>query len=234
MTDRIASGVKGLDDALVGLLPGDNVIVENAVGAPPNALLEALAAGALKRGEDVFYISFDASARAMQQRLGALPGVALVDCFSHGRQRGHASSASRADHDVIVVRDPQYPSEFMLALQGLPRKGPRRMIIVESLNGMAMLWGDERRVAEFYATVCPALFDAGDLAVWVLHEGIQTPQFHAQIGHIAQVVVRLGREAQQTYLTVERAVGRPQAQVGERFAYNGAEGFQLRKRRAQA
>ena len=211
-----------------GFQRGDNVILENAVSSPPHAFLEGLLRGALDRGDDVFYVSFDATQASMAQRLAGLgKGVTLVDCFTHGRGAGLARvDVPSANLHTMVVHDPQFPAEFRHALQGLPRSAERRTIVMDSLNGMAMLWGEDR-VAEFYASMCPALFDAGDLAVWVLHRGVQSSQFHAQIGHIAQVILGMDRVGGRQTLTVERAIGRPGLATGKTLDYTEIDGFRI-------
>ena len=221
--ERITTHVPGLDEALGGFLRGDNVILENTVAAPPHSLLDGIIRGSIKRGDDVLYVSFDATAQTMKARLSGLDGVTLIDCYTHGLG-AHSTLAS--DGLGLVVHDPQFPGEFKHAMSRVPRLGRRRMLVFDSLNGMAALWG-EARVAQHYAATCPKLFDEGDLAVWVLHRGVQTEQFHAQIGHIAQVVLRLDRQASNPTMTIVRAVGRPQIALGTHHAYNEDEGFRL-------
>lgn len=224
----IPTGVEGMDAVMGGFQRGDNVILENTVGAPPHSLLDSLLRGAIARGDDVFYVSFDATRASMEQRLASHgKKVTLVDCFTHGRGTGLATTTPQPDGgSAIVVHDPQFPAEFRHAMQSLPRSAGRRIIIVDSLNGMAMLWGEDR-VAEFYASMCPTLFDAGDLAVWVLHRGVQSPEFHAQIGHIAQVILNLDRSDGRQTITVERAIGRPGLAMGQAWDYTERDGFRI-------
>lgn len=220
---RLPTHVPGLDDVLGGFLSGDNIILENTVGAPPHGLLEAIVRGGVQRGDQVIYVSFDATPASLRQRFGDTPEVALVDCFTHGLGK---TRSTKADTAGLAVHDPQFPAEFQHAMDALPRTGPRRTLVFDSLNGMAMLWG-EPRVAEYYAQTCPALFDQGDLAVWVLHEGVQSPKFHSQIGHIAQVILRLDRSPAGPSVAVTRAVGRPSLPLGAAHSYEEAKGFRI-------
>lgn len=220
--ERIATHVPGLDEALGGFLRGDNIILENSVSAPPHALLDAIIRGSIKRGDDVIYVSFDATPQTMKARLTGLEGVTLVDCYTHGL----GAPAAAASDGSVVVHDPHFPGEFKHAMSRIPRSGRRRVLVFDSLNGMATLWG-EARVAQHYAATCPKLFDEGDLAVWVLHSGVQTEQFHAKIGHIAQVILRLDRRASSPTMTIVRAVGRPKIALGSPHAYKEDDGFRL-------
>lgn len=228
MMTPIPTGVPGLDDFLGGFHVGDNVILENTVAAPPHALLETLMAESLRRGDQVFFVSFDASPAALQQRLGHLgPGLTLVDCFTHGHGSTRDAQAPPLRPQDVLVESPRFPGEFQAALERLMQGEGRRIFFIDSLNGMALLWGEER-VRAFYAHMCPRLFDLGDLAVWVLHKGVQSPAFHHQIGHIAQVVLSLDRQQEGLVLRVDRALGRSAHLQEWHPVTEDAEGFRLR------
>ncbi len=227
--DVVPTGIEGFDNVFEGFRVGDNVILENDVGAPPHVFLETVLEAALARGEQVFYISFDSSRASLRSRFRRFgDDLTIVDCFSHG------SGASRRVEErpledggprEIIVQTPYFPGEFQLLLEELSHRGRGQMFVVDSLNGMAMLWGNEERVSRFYAHMCPRLFDAGDLAVWVLHKGVQSDAFHAQIGHIAQVVMSLEAGDDGPVLRVDRAVGRPTTGLRRMFPCDESSGL---------
>lgn len=205
----LGTGLSALDDALGGFHVGDNIILENSVASPPDEFLDSVIREASARGDAVHYLGFDASPSAIEQRLPSLADATIVDCFSYGQ--GRASPNHRGTGEYHRVRSPQVPEEIVHALDSIAKHDPTAFFIVDSLNGMANLWGSESAVTNFYSRVCPRLFDAGNLALWVLHEGIQTPRFHASIGHIAQVVLSLQRKDAGLQLQILRATGRRHA-----------------------
>lgn len=230
--ESVPTGIKGFDDVFGGFRVGDNVILENDVGAPPHVFLETVMDAALQRGDQVFYVSFDSSRASLRSRFKRFgKRLTIIDCFTHGNGASSRTVSQPTVEDgpeEIIVETPYFPGEFKELLENLSFRERAQIFIVDSLNGMAMLWGDEDKVARFYAHMCPRLFDAGDLAVWALHKGVQSQAFHAQIGHIAQVVMSLDANADGTVLQVDRAVGRPTKGLRKQFPCKESEGvFQL-------
>ncbi|MGB1587056.1 MAG: hypothetical protein ACPHID_08455 [Thermoplasmatota archaeon] len=191
---------------------GDNIILENEVAAPSDPVLDALIAGAIDRGKRVHFLAFDASPRALRQRIPSLKEASIIDCFSRGL--GNTDVPSESPPACTVVTQPDVPEEVLHVIDGLVDADESAFLVIDSLNGMARLWGSEDLPALFYSRVCPRLFDAGNLALWVLHRGVQSEQFHAALGHIAQVVLCLERETQDLSVQIRRATGRPEAIVG--------------------
>jgi KaiC/GvpD/RAD55 family RecA-like ATPase len=228
--DKVLTGIEGFDQVFGGFRVGDNVILENDVGAPVHVLLETVMKAAVDRGERVFYISFDSTLASLRSRFHRFgQEVTIVDCFTHGngatRRDVEPTPQDGGDGPMeLVVETPYFPGEFKLLMENLSQQGRGQIFIVDSLNGMAMLWGKEDKVSRFYAHMCPRLFDAGDLAVWVLHKGIQSAALHAQIGHIAQVIISLDPGDDGPTLRVDRAVGRPTKGLRKPFACDESDG----------
>lgn len=232
----LSTGVEGLDALIGGYHIGDNVIVQVDVATPPHAFLEAALASALERGEDAFYVAFDRSPATVSSRLanGPTGNLTLVDCFTHGKGRSEQvfdrfyEEPTEPDWmEVIPIDKPDRPAHFHDAFDQLGSIDTSDFFIVDSLSGMAELWG-EARVQEFYTHTCPRLFDTGAIALWVLHREVHSEAFRAAIGHTAQVFLELERENGRATLRVQRAEGRYDPGIYEAHAYEEtADGFFL-------
>lgn len=233
----LSTGIPGLDDLIGGYHIGDNVIVHADVGAPPYSLLDAAMSAALERGDSTFYVAFDRSPATVSNRLTALPDgeLTLVDCFTHGKGRNeevfhrfYDEPTDRGDLEVIRVEKPHRPAHFHHTFDELATPSRSTLLVVDSLSGMAELWGSEDHVREFYTHTCPRLFDTEALALWVLQAGVHTEPFRAAIGHTAQVVLRLMRQGAETKLRLDRAEGRYHGEPYQDHTYReDASGFTL-------
>lgn len=233
--DWISTGVDGLDELIGGYRVGDNVIVEVDVGAPPHRFLEAALRPAIRDGQRAFYVSFDRSPATVTAQLAdAVEGpVTVVDAFTHGKGRGeevfeafYESEDLPEGFQVREIERPDEPSRFHHAFDELGGS-EGGFFVVDSLTGMAELWG-EQRAREFYTHTCPRLFDTGAIALWVLNLGVHTETFRSSIGHTSQVILQLHREDSQGVLDVERAEGRSDPGTHEQRPFEEtAEGFRL-------
>lgn len=232
---RISTGVEGLDEIIGGYQVGDNVIVEVDVATPPHLFVEAALGAAIEQGQQAFYVSFDRSPATVTERLDeAVEGeVTVADAFTHGKGRGeevfdrfYEAENVPGGFEARAIERPDEPSRFHHAFDELG-DSEGGFFVVESLTGMAELWGEER-AREFYTHTCPRLFDTGAIALWVLNRGVHTEGFRSSIGHTSQVIVRLGREDGQGVLSVERAEGRRDPGRYERRPFQeSAEGLRL-------
>lgn len=131
-----STGIPELDDALGGLLAGDNVVWLGGGDALHDALHRAFLAG-----EAAAYVTFEESPARVRSRLGA--HVRVVDARS-GRPHSDLVALERAV---------------------LGNASPDARIVVADLDALVQRAGLDRAVG-FFSRVCPQLFDVGAIAYW--------------------------------------------------------------------
>lgn len=224
----LPTGIAFLDERIRGFRTGDNVILDVEVATPPQAFLHAFMRAALSRGERVVYVSFDRSPATITDSLASLPegDLVVLDAFTEGKGRGEEVFRrfyqGRRPREVVKVDFPQRPLAFHEDFDAATASGRGSFIVVDSLTGMQELWRSEERVRAFYTHTCPRLFDAQAIAVWVMNRAVHSGVFRANIGHVAQVVLRL--EADGPALRVERALGRHADGANDAIRYVEAGG----------
>ena len=200
----LSTGVDGLDEMLNGgLRDGDNVVWEADSGAPVEIFIRSFLHSAEQAGRHLVYVSFGRSPQAILSRYDqdiSFDRFMLVDCFTSGK--GNSSSVfsdfystaegQRPFPTVIHVTRPQEPGSVREALEKLESAaGQGALYVFDSITGMLELWSDDREVLDFFAYMCPRLYDLNTLAYWMLEKEAHAEQFLAKLRHITQIVIEL-------------------------------------------
>lgn len=196
---RISSGVTDLDEAIGGLIPGDNIIwVADSNSAFPLFESAFLSEG-LRRGRTCAYVQTNETELDVS---GLDSAIIRFD-----------ARAGRAQSDAAALEE---------ALVGIGRAHSDAHVVVGGLDTLVRRWGVERVVA-FYRRTCPRLFDLGALAYWRVSRQAMGSSSLDQVRHVAQCVLEIG-DAQ---LDVLKAEGRPAAVQGRIFQMEVQDGVPM-------
>jgi len=227
MNDKILStGVDGLDRLMGSLRGGDNVVWEVDSGAPGDVFVRSFLATARRGGRHLVFVSFDRSPRAiLKKHLGEFPPdrFALVDCFTSGKGNGNEVfsdfyGGARTEYPglrAVHVPEVAEPDRVRAALEDLESEvGRSALYVFDSITGMLELWQDEQKVLNFFAYMCPRLYDLNTVAYWMLEKQAHSEQFLANLRHITQVVLELSVPDGRPTVLLRKAEGRASPQVG--------------------
>jgi transcriptional regulator with XRE-family HTH domain/KaiC/GvpD/RAD55 family RecA-like ATPase len=217
-TGQISSGIAYLDHLLGFFKTGDNVIWEVEAGTYVEIFLQRFIESSLKRGYQVVYVSFNVSPSTLAgnlKRLSGLENLTLVDCFTSGKGNDdplfvqfYEKEKEKFAGKVIRVESPRDLSQFRAALDRIEiEKGAGVKYVFDSLTGMQDLWGDETATNKFFTYSCPRLYELQTVAYWILEKDAHTASFKANLRHITQVVIELGREDGELFLKVTKLKG---------------------------
>lgn len=187
-TDRLSSGVAGVDDLLGGLIRGDNV-----VWASDDARLFVVTEAAFFRSARAakaprVYVTATRPPSAVERELG--DDVVVLD----GRPR----------------RQYGEPAALEEALVGIARETPSTCVVVDGLDAFAARWGDAA-VSAFFGRVCPRLFDLEAIAYWRAPRPAVSRRVMERVTSVTQCVVELSRGR----VRLAKAEGRPVSAQGQ-------------------
>jgi transcriptional regulator with PAS, ATPase and Fis domain len=222
---RPTTGISEIDQAVGGIVAGDNVVWEIDSGVVSDQFITRFVAACEQNGIPIVYVSFNRSPQTIASKYGRLmsPGhFTLVDCFSSGKGNRDEMFLKFFEDPVrnalrapVHITDPSDPSHLEQALIDVGTRGGRSAnYVFDSLTGMLDLWGDESRVVRFFGHICPRLYDLSTIAFWLLETEAHSEAFLAKVRHITQVVIELSLSGGQRALTVRKASGR-KADIGE-------------------
>jgi transcriptional regulator with XRE-family HTH domain len=183
---RVGSGVKDLDDAVGGLIPGDNIVWVAEAGSTFPIFENALLSEGLHRGRTCVFVQTDVDSG--QAHL-LDPKVLIFDARPGG-----------------AYGDPRVLEE---ALVEVGRRHRLAHVVVNGLDALVRRWGAQR-VVGFYTRTCPRLFDLDALAFWRVSKGALAASSIDQIRRVAQCVFEIGDRQ----LNIVKAEGRPAAVQG--------------------
>jgi len=222
----LTTGEQGLDRLLGGLRGGDNVVWEVDSGAPVDVFLRSFLKTAQQARRPLVFVSLNRSPQAVlrQHRQHVSPdSFVLVDCFTSGKGNenevffgfyGGAESA-QALPLAIRVSDTGEPEKVREALEELEtRVGRNALYVFDSITGMLELWGEERKVLNFFGYMCPRLYDLNTVAYWILERQAHSEQFLAKLRHITQVVLELSVPEGRPTVVLRKAEGRRSPHIG--------------------
>jgi transcriptional regulator with XRE-family HTH domain/KaiC/GvpD/RAD55 family RecA-like ATPase len=219
MSDKISSGIGYLDHLLGFFKTGDNVIWEVEAGTYVEIFLQRFSEHTLKNGHNLVYVSFNVSPSTLTKRLNYLPHLeklTILDCFTSGKGNNdplfsqfYEKERERFGGSVVKVENPKDISQFRTAMDRIEiEKGRGVRYIFDSLTGMQDIWGDEDATYKLFTYSCPRLYDLQTVAYWVLEKDAHTPSFKANLRHITQVAIELGREDGDLFFKVIKIEGR--------------------------
>ena len=196
-SNRVTTGLGGLDTLLEGLIPGDN-IVWIAEGDGVLAVLEdAYLRSAIEHGRTCSYVTAVMSPPELRRRLG--PAVAIID----------ARPGRPLDDPVLLER----------AMVERGRLSPLEVTVVDGLNMFAARWGRQRALA-FFSRTCPQLFNLGALAYWRASRQLLGESFLESVRGITQCVIEVVGD----HLRVVKAEGRPRHLQGQLVRFRLVDG----------
>jgi transcriptional regulator with XRE-family HTH domain len=180
----LSTGIGGLDDALGGLLVGDNVVWAHAPGATDtvDAFEAAFATATVTAGRPLVWVTGQRSPAEVRDRFRA---AEVVDARGVGR----ADVAALADRIVDVAG---------------ARSGAG--VVCDALGPVAEACGPDA-AARLFESACPRLFDEGPVACWRAPRAVLRKAALDRIERITQCVVAVlaGRAR------IDKADGRPRA-----------------------
>jgi transcriptional regulator with XRE-family HTH domain len=186
---QLSSGVAGLDEALGGLLVGDNVVWAHSAGADAtvDAFQDAFAASTISSGRPLIWVTGETPPGELRGRYGG--ALVVVDARPSGPL---AAPAGLADAVVEAARQHRAAG-----------------IVVDALGPIAASHGAGTAAAMFEAT-CPRLFDLGPVACWRAPRGLLRRPAMERIARITQCVVSVlaGR------VRIDKADGRSRSVIG--------------------
>lgn len=192
----VSSGVADLDDAIGGLIPGDNIVwvAENSTAF--RSFEDAFLAEGLRGGRTCVYVQTDREDPALH---AYDPAIIVFDARV-GRAHGDAPTIERAL--IEIGREHQYAH-----------------IVVGGLDALVRRWGPDK-VVGLYRRTCPRLFGLGALAYWRVSRGALGSSSLDQIRHVAQCVFEIG----DGHLNISKAEGRGAAVQGRILKMDSQQG----------
>lgn len=180
--DRISSGVPAVDNALGGLLPGDNVVWFSDDQTLFGVVEEGLVTAARTAGLTCLYVTLTQEPAVLRKALP--PEVRIVDA----RAGGPYSDPAVLEQELVHAG----------------RAFPILCVLIDGLDAMAQRWG-EKRAALFFSRVCPRLFDLDAIAYWRAPRPGVSRTLLQQVSAVTQCVLELSSSR----LRVLKAEGRP-------------------------
>ena len=236
MSDNMLStGIEGLDRLLGGLRGGDNVVWEVDSGAPVDVFISSFLRVARQAGRHLVFVSLNRSPQAiLKKHLGNVSKdrFVLVDCFTSGKGNGGKvcsefygdAQSEQTGLRVVRVHDAAEPDTVRETLESLEAEvGHNAFYVFDSITGMLELWNEERKALNFFAYMCPRLYDLNTVAYWILERQAHSEQFLANLRHITQVVMELSVPKGVPTLLLRKAEGRRAPRIGipQRFSIAG-------------
>ena len=179
-TERVSAGIAALDVILGGLYWGDNVVWElDHADAEP---FYAAIASQPDAFEEIIVVSVggveagDISAMSATERLEAGPATALTR-----------------------------PADLLREIETLCHVPRRRLLMFDSLDQMAAVWGAQQ-TRGFFARCCPLLLEAGAIAYWAMSAHEAPEMVRDTVRAVTQCILRVDQRS----VRVSKAEGRGQ------------------------
>src|SRR5574340_459315 len=174
VSSQLSTGLPGLDRALRGLIPGDNIVwrihsVEDYV-----PFVEPYCQSASDHGKRLVYFRF----------------------ADHAPLLG-----DHADVDVLRV-DPRAGFESFIAEihAAIERSGRGAWYLFDRLSDLAVAWRSDTMLANFFLLTCPYLYDVEAIAYFALDRHVHAPVAPDTIKDTAQVILDVFRHRGQLYV----------------------------------
>ncbi len=155
------TGVPTIDEALGGLITGDNVVWISDEPAVYSTLADQFLASAVASGQRCLHVSFGSD------RHWSATDVTELD----------ASAASSLSRPTVLADE----------LDRWVRSESPTCLVFDELERPLRRWGLEATIA-FFSRVCPAMLDAGVTAYWSVHSGLGSASIES-IRQITQCLI---------------------------------------------
>jgi transcriptional regulator with XRE-family HTH domain len=205
--ESTGTGVAELDRALDGLYWGDNVVWVWEGSDPPEQLFyDAIA----QRRDDFGVAGYVAVSTDPAEITARWPWLKIIDA-----RKGTPITS---------------PRHLLEAIRQFCARGPRPLLLFDSLAPLADRWG-MRIASGFFGHCCPMLLDLGAIAYWSVPGASQYRTMHREIEQITQCIIVVGEGR----LRISKAEGRPPGAQGQLFRYSVEDGaLQLHPAQAAA
>ena len=205
--ESTGTGVAELDRALDGLYWGDNVVWVWEGSEPPERLFyDAIA----QRRDDFGVAGYVAVSTDPAEITARWPWLKILDA-----RKGTPITS---------------PRHLLEAIRQFCARGPRPLLLFDSLAPLADRWG-MRIASGFFGHCCPMLLDLGAIAYWSVPGASQYRTMHREIEQITQCIIVVGEGR----LRISKAEGRPPGAQGQLFRYSVEDGtLQLHPAQAAA
>ena len=205
--ESTGTGVAELDRALDGLYWGDNVVWVWEGSEPPERLFyDAIA----QRRDDFGVAGYVAVSTDPAEITAGWPWLKIIDA-----RKGTPITS---------------PRHLLEAIRQFCARGPRPLLLFDSLAPLADRWG-MRIASGFFGHCCPMLLDLGAIAYWSVPGASQYRTMHREIEQITQCIIVVGEGR----LRISKAEGRPPGAQGQLFRYSVEDGtLQLHPAQAAA
>jgi len=188
---RVTTGVEELDDVLGGLYWGDNVVWQ-LDGAPAAPFYAAIAADSGPFETRTFIsLGGDGFDPRGLALVAAGPGTALPE-----------------------------PADLLREVHRLCHPRGRRLLLFDSLDRMAALWGPNA-ARGFFARCCPLLLEVGAIAYWSMHPRELPASVSDTVQRVTQCVLRVDERS----VRVVKAEGRDAAVLGTVLHWHEEDGL---------
>jgi len=190
--ESTGTGVAELDRALDGLYWGDNVVWVWEGSEPPERLFyDAIA----QRRDDFGVAGYVAVSTDPAEITARWPWLKIIDA-----RKGTPITS---------------PRHLLEAIRQFCARGPRPLLLFDSLAPLADRWG-MRIASGFFGHCCPMLLDLGAIAYWSVPGASQYRTMHREIEQITQCIIVVGEGR----LRISKAEGRPPGAQGQLFRYS--------------
>jgi len=194
--ESTGTGVAELDRALDGLYWGDNVVWVWEGSEPPERLFyDAIA----QRRDDFGVAGYVAVSTDPAEITARWPWLKIIDA-----RKGTPITS---------------PRHLLEAIRQFCARGPRPLLLFDSLAPLADRWG-MRIASGFFGHCCPMLLDLGAIAYWSVPGASQYRTMHREIEQITQCIIVVGEGR----LRISKAEGRPPGAQGQLFRYSVQDG----------
>ncbi len=222
----LTTGVESLDALLGGLRPGDNLVWEGDSGAPVDTFIGAFLKTSRETDRNLLFVSLNRSPQAILRKYSkhiSLDRFLLVDCFTSGKGKDDKIFSDFYDDvrstyaglKAVHVSEASDPDKVKEAIEHLESQvGHATDYVFDSITGMLELWNDDRKVLNFFAYMCPRLYDLNTIAYWILEREAHSDQFLANLRHITQVVLQVSLSGGRPTLILRKAEGRRSPRIG--------------------
>ena len=171
---QLSTGLSGLDLALRGLIPGDNVVwhVGAVEGYAP--FVEPYGQSALTRGRRLVYLRF----------ADHPPLVAPQDGLEVHNLDADAGFEAFTAHVHRIIE----------------RSGRGAWYVFDCLSHLAHTWLSDSMLSNFFVLTCPYLYDVEAIAYFGLLRRMHAPQVARRISETCQVFLDVYRRGERTYV----------------------------------
>ncbi len=162
---NLSTGLPGLDQALKGLIPGDNIVWHvEAVGDYQRFVLP-FAENAARQGRPLVYFRF-----AEHEPL--LPAEAGAQVLPLRPSEGFETFLSHI-HRVVEIN------------------GREAAYVFDCMSGLAAEWYSDQMLSNFFLLTCPYIYDVGSVAYFAVLREVHSFQATATIADTAQVLINV-------------------------------------------